>query len=1059
MRLPGKKASNQRLVRILSDDLDGERGPAAVSHIRLAATSVILLSALAAFAETNSAGMIEVNSFDDVLQRIANTAPIPEDDFELHGRLARVWKTGKHMVFDMQGDTAFVFQQKRLTAQRFVAWVRTYTKNRRTLRDLLLYAEGDVKLTNGGGTISENKAMLVTVTGGGDVLLTAGSRTQGTPSSDAFIKRAADARHRLLAGKIASPIPATGTGSRPIAPTGPTATPTIVRRPTGPIGPATGPATGTTTATAVGRPLLVSGDDFKSTITGGVRVTTIVGNVRVRQPGGGEDPSNGYMEIAADNAVLWSAAGGAAPRPGGAMRFEGAYLEGDVRIRQGGIYIRSPRIYFDVAQDRFLILDGVLKARGRDGMMPLYLRAHEIHRVSKSKFIAHNAIFTTDPFAPPHYHLSAKKIELSEVDIVDPEAGMRGARMRFRANNLMFQVRRVPVGWLAVAGGEITTDPQPLKTVMFGYDDDFGATVSSKWFLWRLLGIEGPKGHRAELRLDYLGNRGPAVGVDAEYETDTYAGHMHGYILNDSSPERDEEESGLRGRFLARHKHLLPRDWSLTLELSYLSDRNFLREFDEQEDKEGKAQETLLYGKKQADNWAMTAQVQSQILEWEQTVERMPEVGFYWIAQPIAEHLVFYSENRIGWLRFKGNQKQRRDLEERLIEIDAKIAELIASGETETEISEEAIEGEEATTTTTLAELELARTNTMSLLTGELADTNHIARLDTRQEVQWPLKMGIWRVTPWASMRMTYQQNGPTVTRVVGVPTTGTNIDEEPQEPVFRTVQTGGGRLFGTIGVKARTDIQRVYNDVTNKLFDLHRLRHIITPEFTAMAAWSSMEYNELYGFDDNIDRNLDAFGAVDMRVKQRWQTMRGGPGKWQSVDWITLVVGATLYWDGDLDPQPIRGRFFDSKPELSQARDNVYAEAAWRLSETTSLVGDLQYDIEDREISFANIGVAVAKTPRMSYYVGARYVRAFDATVLTYTLDYRLNYKYRAKLLLQYDTAQQKFLETQVTVTRRMPGWIMELGFTYDQLESDSTFQISFYPVGSSGLRIGSFE
>ena len=140
---------------------------------------------------------------------------------------------------------------------------------------------------------------------------------------------------------------------------------------------------------------------------------------------------------------------------------------------------------------------------------------------------------------------------------------------------------------------------------------------------------------------------------------------------------------------------------------------------------------------------------------------------------------------------------------------------------------------------------------------------------------------------------------------------------------MFRTVKTGGGRLFGTIGVKARTDIQRVYNDVTNKLFDLHRLRHIITPEFTAMAAWSSMEYNELYGFDDNIDRNLDAFGAVDMRVKQRWQTMRGGPGRWQSVDWITLVVGATLYWDGDLDPQPIRGRFFDSKPELSQARDN----------------------------------------------------------------------------------------------------------------------------------------
>jgi hypothetical protein len=1008
-----------------------------VSHaLRTALSSIaVLLTASVAWAAGPS-GIVEVDDFDEVLRRVAMTAPIPADDVELHGRLATVWKAGEHVIFHLQGDVALAFGQKRMTAARAACWVRTYRKDRRTLHDLLLYAEGGVKLTNGGGSVAENGNLILTLTGGGDVLLVADRKIEASGAADPFVRRATEARTRFLARPRVAEQPTPAPVPAPVP--APIPTPPGVPRPV----PTPTPEAPPTTAPAGARPLMVSGDEFKSTVDGGVRVTTIVGSARVRQRSDGED-ANDYLEIAANSAVLWSAAGEAAPAAGATMRFEGAYLEGDVRIRQGGLYIRSPRVYFDVAADRFLILDGVLKTRGREGMLPFYLRANEIHRVSKSKFIAHDAVMTSDPFDPPHYHLSSRRLELSEVDIVQPERGLRGARMRFQANDVTFQVRQMPVGWLAIARGEITTDPQPLKTILLGYDDDFGPTISTKWFLGRLLGIEFPEGHRAELRLDYLGSRGPAIGADTWYETDTYYGHAHAYVLSDADPERDERDEGLRGRFLARHKHQLPHDWSLTLELSYLSDRNFLREFDEQEDKEGKAQETLIYGKKQRDNWAMTVQLQGRILDFLDTVERLPEIGFRWLGVPLTEDLVLYSTTRFGWLRYKADQQRRRDLNERLIELDARIAEARAAG----------------ADAVTMAGLEASRANTAALLEGDLQDTNFIARFDTRQEVQWPFKLGIWRFSPWASVRLTYQQDGPTLTRALGVPTTGTETDEEPQMPTFETVKTGGARVFGTVGMKVRTDLQRVYNSVTNKLLDLHRLRHVISPEFTAFAAWSTKEYDELFGFDPDVDDNLDAFGAVDLRLKQRWQTMRGGPGKWQSVDFFTLTVGATLYWDDDLDPAYVRGRFFDSQPEFSQARDNLYADAIWRLSETTSILGDIQFDLVDSEVSFANIGIAVTRNPRLSYYFGARYVRAFDATVLTYTLDYRLNYKYRVRLLLQWDTASEKFLETQVRVTRRMPGWIMEIGFTYDQLEQDTSVQFALFPVGTTGMRIGSFE
>ena len=102
--------------------------------------------------------------------------------------------------------------------------------------------------------------------------------------------------------------------------------------------------------------------------------------------------------------------------------------------------------------------------------------------------------------------------------------------------------------------------------------------------MFSLLGLETPRGFDATLDLDYFSERGPAIGVDARYERDKYMGLMRSYLMSDSGDDSIGEDhdipvsSDIRGRLLLRHRQYLEDDWQVSLEFSYLSDRNFLEE-------------------------------------------------------------------------------------------------------------------------------------------------------------------------------------------------------------------------------------------------------------------------------------------------------------------------------------------------------------------------------------------------------------------------------------------------------------------------------------------------
>ncbi len=166
-------------------------------------------------------------------------------------------------------------------------------------------------------------------------------------------------------------------------------------------------------------------------------------------------------------------------------------------------------------------------------------------------------------------------------------------------------------------------------------------------------------------------------------------------------------------------------------------------------------------------------------------------------------------------------------------------------------------------------------------------------------------------------------------TRSAGTRSTARGVARRPAQPPG----AGGGRCpaggerggpepaHGGGGVRLTTDFWRVDDAVQSDLFDLHRLRHVVTPEVTLFASGQTVDQNRLYIYDPQRDA-LNDVQAAQLALRQRWQTKRGGPGKWRSVDFLTLDVYANLFANQPAvrfrDPADFRSVFLQSEPEYS---------------------------------------------------------------------------------------------------------------------------------------------
>ena len=400
----------------------------------------------------------------------------------------------------------------------------------------------------------------------------------------------------------------------------------------------------------------------------------------------------------------------------GDMAVEAAYLEGDVVMRQGANMIRASRLYYDLLNDRALILDAVVRTSVAQRNLPLYIRAEQIRQLSRRHLVAGSALLTTSEFHTPHYAVGASRVELLNRTPADVEGKLRALRAgTFSVRDATLNLLGRPVLYWPYLRGDIDTSETAIQSVRTGFSDDFGLELETKWDLFNVLNLETPEGLDGTLSLDYFSRRGPAAGVNAQYTRNNYFGLWRSYLMTDRDEDflgrdREElEEEEIRGRFLLRHKQYVEDDWEVSLEWSYISDRGFLEEFFESEFDNEKEQETLLYLKKQRDHWAVTGLLQTRLLDFTTQTERMPDVGLHVVGERLGGGPTWYSENHLGVVRYRPADQTFREF----------------------------------------------------LRNGRLPGSGAVGRADTRQEITRPVDLGPVRLVPFASVRGTVWDDSP----------------------------------------------------------------------------------------------------------------------------------------------------------------------------------------------------------------------------------------------------------------------------------------------------------
>ncbi len=309
-------------------------------------------------------------------------------------------------------------------------------------------------------------------------------------------------------------------------------------------------------------------------------------------------------------------------------------------------------------------------------------------------------------------------------------------------------------------------------------------------------------------------------------------------------------------------------------------------------------------------------------------------------------------------------------------------------------------------------------------------NTGSDGRVDAREELRIPLpEIGPIKITPYVMGRDSAWSDTP---------------------------HDGGAqnRIFGAVGATGNMYLERNYDNVESDLLDVHRLRHIIKPEVAVWGAADNIVSNDISPFDQGVE-TIDDFSGVTLGARQRWQTKRGGPGRWRTVDWITLDVEAGFF-SNPRDTQNTHGDYIFARPEDSISSNFIAANLAYRVSESTAVVYDAVWDLNRGSTGVMSVSLNVERDPRLSYFVGYRYIQETQDNLIGFGGNYKLNEKYTFALREYYDIYFERNYSTQISLIKRWPRWYTGITFDFDNSIDEYGVNLSIWPEGAPNFALG---
>ena len=538
----------------------------------------------------------------------------------LHATTIVRWRQGEVTFADLRGSAQVYQGVSALRAPRILVRFTTVEKDTRTLALIEAYADSGARFLAHGTTVSADRPNVFRLTTSAGVLLQGEESIGDAPPEDSFLLRAIAYLNTQPGGKLPEDVPESIMGEiRPSAEE------------------------------------MVMAD-----LTDDGMVITLQGNAHIA----GRD-----FYLSADAIRLRVGfQGGRFKNP----RMLSIYAEGVADLRRGTEHITADSLYLDMLGEEAIALEARLRGLAPKKDVPVQFHAGVVRQVSRYRFVCESpGFFSTSQFATPHYRVEGRRPEVvrgpgwhrwrerdaeeakAEGDTLEQSDLPESAVITSRGN--FVYVESIPVFYWPFIAKDVTTGAFLIRSLEYGNSSNLGTTVKAAWNLYDL-GILYNDWSELSLYTDWYSERGFGIGARFDYEGDNRQGFAKFYYISDSS---DMDDRGLptpvksRGEITWRHRENLPYDIVADVDISRVSDRNFLRIYDREEWDEAKDREATLFLSRTDANRLVTAQWTSRIDHYRNTVERQT-IGFHTIGEPVFDTpLLWTSHTEVGRLNLR----------------------------------------------------------------------------------------------------------------------------------------------------------------------------------------------------------------------------------------------------------------------------------------------------------------------------------------------------------------------------------------------------------------------
>ncbi len=755
----------------------------------------------------------------------------------------------------------------------------------------------------------------------------------------------------------------------------------------------------------------------------------------------------GTLDISADRLVLWTKSADEPDLSGESLQGEQTpleiYLEGNVVFRQGDRVIYADRVYFDVPNQRGTLLQADVLAPVPSFLGLVRLRSEVIQQIGKDQFFAKNSTVTTSRFESPGYRLQASDVffEDNQRPVVSPYTGapeidpatgeqVIAHQQTVTSNNNFLFLGPVPVLYWPTFKTDLDQPTYYIRRAQVRNDRIFGTQFISRFDMYQLLGTNRIAGTDWIAGPDYLSARGLGGGTTFSYARPDFLGYggplngaidawglIHDHGLDSLGSDRIDilPQSLNRGRVKGRHRQELWDGWRLTTELSAISDLNFLEQFYEREWDTDKDFTDGLELKKRVDNQSFSLQADTRINKQFTQTEHLPRGEHFMFGTPLLGDLLTWHEHTS-----LGYEKLRVESYPDLNPVD-----------------------------------------TQKLAPLPWEQTASGARLITRQEIDAPFSVGVFKVVPYALGEAGYW--GQTLGPGGGLAAAGGDLS----------------RFFGTGGVRASVPFWSLNPQVESDLFNVHGLAHKVTLEADFSYTDSSqpassfplydpidddsgehfrrrMRFNTygngltppqfdpvFYGVRSGLQNLIaspsmevaDSITTLRLNSNQRWQTKRGPQDRRRIIDWMILDAGGTIFPDYNRD-------------NFGQLVGLVNYNYIWHIGDRTTLLSSGMFDFFNQGQKTVTVGMSISRPPRGQIYFGFYAINGpLTADVFSAVYNYRMSPKWISSAGITYDVAGAGLVGNMLALTRVGESFLTSFNFVADPYKQNVGVSLMLEP------------